>query len=71
MTVHFENDGEAMCLLLDVVEVAKSHSGVNLASAFAKVLGDFGISQKVSCLNHFHKTMRLTLVCVPDSQCYM
>jgi hypothetical protein len=35
-------------MLLDLVEVAKSHSGLNLAAAFAKVLDDFGISDKVS-----------------------
>ena len=35
-------------MLLDLVEVAKSHSGLNLAAAFAKVLKDFGISDKVS-----------------------
>ena len=48
VTVHFEIDGVPFCLLLDLVEVAKSHSGVNLAAAFAKVLNDFGISDKVS-----------------------
>ena len=30
-------------MLLDIVEVAKSHSGINLAAAFAKILDDFGI----------------------------
>jgi hypothetical protein len=35
-------------MLLDLVEVAKSHSGLNLAAAFAKILDDFGISEKVS-----------------------
>ena len=35
-------------MLLDIVEVAQLHSGVNLAAAFAKILGDFGISDKVS-----------------------
>ena len=35
-------------MLLDLVEVAQSHSGVNLASAFAKILEDFGIEDKVS-----------------------
>jgi len=40
-----------MCILLDLVEVAESHSGVNLAAAFAKVLDDFGISEKVSNLH--------------------
>jgi len=37
-----------MCLLLDLVEVAKSHSGMNLALAFAKILENFGIEHKVS-----------------------
>jgi hypothetical protein len=35
-------------MLLDLVEVARSHSGLNLAAAFAKILEDFGISNKVS-----------------------
>jgi hypothetical protein len=52
VTVHFERKGEPMCLLLDLVEVAKSHSGANLASAFAKILVDFGIEHKVSLLDH-------------------
>ncbi len=54
VTVHFEHNGEPTCLLLDVVEVAQSHSGVNLASAFAKILKDFGIEHKVSLLYHLH-----------------
>jgi hypothetical protein len=39
-------------MLLDLVEVARSHSGLNLAAAFAKVLEDFGISDKVSKKNY-------------------
>ncbi|KAF9560223.1 hypothetical protein CPC08DRAFT_613634, partial [Agrocybe pediades] len=34
VTVHFEHKGIPICLILDVVEVAKSHTGVNLAVAF-------------------------------------
>jgi hypothetical protein len=34
-------------MLLDLVEVAKSHSGENLAAAFALILEEFGISDKV------------------------
>ena len=34
-------------MLLDLVEVAMSHSGANLAAAFAKVLEEFGIRDKV------------------------
>jgi hypothetical protein len=37
-----------MALLLDLVEVPKSHTGVNLANAFAEVLEAFGIKDKVS-----------------------
>lgn len=48
ITVHFEQNGEPMCLLLDIVQVAKSHTGFNLARAFADVLKEFGISDKVS-----------------------
>ena len=48
VTVHFEIDGVPVQMLLDLVEVATSHSGVNLAAAFALVLDEFGISDKVS-----------------------
>jgi hypothetical protein len=50
ITVHFENEGKPISMLLDIVELACSHSGINLAAAFAKVLEDFGISDKVSKL---------------------
>jgi len=52
VTVHFEINGHPNCLLLDIVEVAKSHSGVNLAVAFARILDDFGICDKVSKQQH-------------------
>jgi len=58
-----------MCILLDLVEVVKSHSGINLASAFAKILTDFGIDHKVSLLDHLQK--KGTYFVGPDSQCYM
>ena len=48
--VHFEQDGDPISMLLDLVEVAKSHSRVNLVEAFAKVLEEFGIKDKVSYL---------------------
>ena len=47
VTVHLEHKGEPILMLLDIVEVAKSHTGVNLASAFAKILADYNISEKV------------------------
>ena len=48
VTVHFEKDGVLISMLLDLVEVACSHSGINLAAAFVKILDDFGIAHKVS-----------------------
>jgi hypothetical protein len=48
ITFHFEHEGTPILMLLDLVEVAKSHSGVNLAETFVKVLGEFGIDDKVS-----------------------
>jgi hypothetical protein len=47
ITIHFENNGELMCILLDPVEVTQLHSRLNLAATFAKVLENFGISDKV------------------------
>ena len=46
-TTHFEHEGKPVSMLLDLVEIAKSHSGENLAAAFAEVLEEFGISDKV------------------------
>ena len=48
VTVHFEIDGAPMAMLLDLKEVATSHTGLNLAKAFAEILDEFGISAKVS-----------------------
>jgi len=48
VSVHFEKDGVPVSMLLDIVEVARSHSGLNLAAVFAKILDDFGISDKAS-----------------------
>ena len=50
ITVHLEQNGVPLCMLLDLFEVPESHSGANLASAFAQILCDFGISNKVSNL---------------------
>ncbi len=47
VTVHFEMGGVAQTLLLDIVECPRSHTGGHLADAFAKVLDDFGVSDKV------------------------
>lgn len=47
ITVHLEEEGIAKVLLLDVVEVAESHTGLALAQAFKKVLDEFCITNKV------------------------
>ena len=52
VTVHFENEGVPVSILLDIVELVHLHSGINLAAAFAKILEYFGISDKVSKLPH-------------------
>ena len=55
-----------MSMLLDLVEVAKSHSGVNLAEAFANVLEEFGIKDKVS--SRLHNQILVDLLRVFSSQ---
>lgn len=59
--VHFEHEGLPVSLLLDIVEIAQSHSRFNLAVAFADVLNDFGIVDKVSSSNILYKYERLTM----------
>jgi len=39
VSVHFKKDGVPVSMLLDIVEVARSHSGLNLATVFAKIGG--------------------------------
>ena len=53
ITVHLEHKGEPISMLLDIVEVSKSHTGINLAAAFAKILEDYGISNKVLVIISF------------------
>jgi hypothetical protein len=47
VTVDYEKNGQGFTSLLDIVEVAESHTGTALAAAFTKILEDFGISDKV------------------------
>jgi hypothetical protein len=51
ITVHLEFNGTPMCIPLDVVEVARSHSGLALAQEFAWILEEFTIEHKVSIKN--------------------
>ena len=55
MTVHFERAGKPFSMLLDLVEVAESHTGVNLGIAFANVLKAFGIEEKVRASNSYQR----------------
>jgi hypothetical protein len=48
ITVHFEQNGIPIAMLLDLVEVVMSHSGFNLATAFTGILNGFCIADKVS-----------------------
>ena len=48
VTIHLEQDCIPICMLLDIVEVAQAHSGINLAETFTEILNSFGIGDKVS-----------------------
>ncbi len=63
VTVHLEHEGVPLCLLLDIVDVLHSHTGINLAEEFAKLLEDFGIADKVSNKIEVNKRLRLTHSC--------
>jgi hypothetical protein len=51
VTVHFKNKGVPVAMLLDIIELVCSHSGLNLAAVFVKILEYFGIDDKVSNLS--------------------
>jgi hypothetical protein len=67
VTVHFEHNGVPIAMLLDIVEVARSHSGLNLAEAFGKILQDFGISDKVRFIIHIGIETHL---CMALARCF-
>ncbi len=70
ITVHFERSGKPFSMLLDLVEVAESHTGVNLGIAFTDVLKKFGIEDKVRALNIYWRRSRhspLAALCVADT----
>jgi len=48
--VHLERAGKPLLMILDLVEVATSHTGVNLGTAFVNVLESFGVDEKVRAL---------------------
>jgi hypothetical protein len=51
ITVHLERKGHPLTMILDLIEVAESHTGVNLGTAFVNVLKNFGIDDKVRASN--------------------
>jgi hypothetical protein len=51
VTIHLEHNSVPLCMLLDIVEVARSHSGVNLAEEFVNILDDFCIAIRLTIVN--------------------
>ena len=49
-TVHFEHEGALISMLLDLVDIPKSHTGVNLTEVFEDILQQFGIEDKMSMI---------------------
>jgi hypothetical protein len=48
VTVQYEKNGKLEEILLDMVQVARRHTGHNLAIEFTKILREFGVVEKVS-----------------------
>jgi hypothetical protein len=69
VTIHFEDKGVPVSMLLDIVQVARSHSGANLVTVFAKTLDDFGIADKVSMQIDIMDQSRLTYVQILGITC--
>ena len=69
VTVHFQRDGILVAMLLDLVEVAESHSGAHLAAVFVKILEDFAITDKVSALLYRFSLSVLTIAQILSITC--
>lgn len=48
ISVMFLHNEEPVTIILDFVELSMSHTGVNMATAFVKVMKDYNIEFKVS-----------------------
>jgi len=55
ITVHFGRAGKPMAMILDIVELPESHTGVNLGTAFVTVLQNFGVDEKVRALKFYQR----------------
>ena len=47
VTIHFEQEGKPVSMLLDKVQLAELYSGLTLVVAFAQIFENFGIADKV------------------------
>jgi len=64
MTVHFERAGKPFLMLLDLVEAAHLHTGVNLGTAFLNILKTFGIKEKVrASIGYQRRSLTCTMCC--------
>lgn len=57
--IHFDHIGQLMAMLLDLIEVPRSHSGVDLAEAFLNVLQAFGVEDKVDVCESIREKIHL------------
>jgi hypothetical protein len=47
ITVHYQDGGVPISLLLNIIECVEVHTGVTLAATIIKIFENFGISDKV------------------------
>lgn len=69
LTVHLKCKEVPLSMLLNIVEVPKTHSSMNLAIALADILQMFGIEKKV-WVNNWSQKEKERLTIDADSQCY-
>lgn len=58
--VHLHHEGEPLTFLLDVIEVAESHTGETMARVFHDMMRSFKITEKVSRLPSYTSKQELT-----------
>ncbi|TFY76017.1 hypothetical protein EWM64_g7992, partial [Hericium alpestre] len=63
LTVHLLLNGKPISILLDFLEVAESHSSLNLAKVFAQILEDFDISDKILSVTCDNASANNAMIC--------
>ncbi|KIM53944.1 hypothetical protein SCLCIDRAFT_31494 [Scleroderma citrinum Foug A] len=69
--IHMEHEGKPLTMPLDIIEVAKSHTGVEMASVFATMLEDFRLTDKKTAIDEDNELEELAREFAEEEVAYL